>query len=112
MKATQRQRRRGLMRALDAAAKRVETRGDRPPREHLSRVDLTLYCFNDVSIDDLSARKARWVRNHLASCRACLSRKERMAREFRKPASTRMVRKTLRLLDRMQAADEAAKAHS
>jgi hypothetical protein len=74
-----------LRRQLIAAAKRVEARGDRPPwKRHPRPMDLALYIT-----DELSARETRWIRNHLASCRACVERKERLAHDLPRAGSSR-----------------------
>lgn len=86
-----------LRRQILAAAKRVEARRDRPPWKHPDLITLTL-----ALSEDLSAREARWVRNHLASCRACVERKEQLARDLKKPADPRKVAETLRRLERIE----------
>lgn len=88
---------RKLRRQLRAAAKRVEARGDRPPWKHPDLVTLTC-AMNGW----LSAREARWVHNHLASCRACVERNEQLARDRKKPVSSRAVAETLRLLEELE----------
>lgn len=94
-----------LRRQVIAAAKRVKARGDTPPwKRHPDVVTLSL-----AITGELSAREARWVRNHLASCRMCVERKERMARELKKPADSRMVAETLRILDRLLPGDAKAR---
>lgn len=90
--------RKQLLRRLDAAAKRVEAREDRPSwKKHPDVVTLTLAIVNE-----LSAREARWVRNHLASCKVCVEHKERLAHNLKKPASSRQVAKTLRRLEELE----------